>query len=105
MLSFWMMKALGGDMDDIENWLSGCFSGFADKRVFMEIGPSVSLTWFDMNCVTDKTKKDQVQPWLICTGLTEFTPGINMAQVISVRVCEITTFHEYFHSAYLQYAL
>lgn len=92
-------------MDDIENWLSGCFSGFADKHVFMEIGPSVTLTLFDINCVTNKNKKDQVQPWQIPTGLIEFTPGINMAQVISVWVREITTFHEYFHSAYLQYAL
>lgn len=33
-----------GDMDDIEDWLSGCFSGFAGKRILTEIGPSVALT-------------------------------------------------------------
>lgn len=51
-------------MDDIETWFSGCFSGFVDKHVFTETGPSVTLTWFDKNCVIDKNKKkNQVQPW------------------------------------------
>jgi len=37
-------ESTSADMDDTENWLSGCFSGFADKRVFTEIGPSVIFT-------------------------------------------------------------
>lgn len=71
-------------MDDIEDWLSGCFSGFAGKRILTEIGPSVALTWFNINHVTDRNKQNQAQPWYIAAGLIEFTPEINMDQVISV---------------------